>query len=53
MTTSKKRLTLTLLPEWEPVLIKLKQEKFYNKPFSEMLRHLIELGLNQIKENKC
>ena len=52
MATTKKRLTLTLLPEWEPALNKLKKEKFFNKSFSEMLRYLIELGLKQVKETK-
>lgn len=48
MTTSKKRLSITLSPDWEPMMERLKKEKFYNKSFAEMLRHIIELGLKQI-----
>lgn len=40
-----KRLTITLLPEWEQKLDHLKQDQFYDKSKADMLRHLIELGL--------
>ena len=49
MSTSKKRLSITLQPEWEPVMDKLKKDKFYDKPYSNVIRHLIELGLKAVK----
>lgn len=45
-----KRMSVTILPEWEKDLDKLKQEKFYDKPRSEMIRFLIELGLEKSKK---
>ncbi|WP_423734588.1 hypothetical protein [Bacillus cereus] len=48
--TNLKRLSLTLLPEWEEELDELKREKFYTSSKAEMLRYLISLGLKTSKE---
>ncbi|EOQ18628.1 hypothetical protein IKC_05129 [Bacillus cereus VD184] len=50
MPTNLKRLSLTLLPEWEEELDELKREKFYTSSKAEMLRYLISLGLKTSKE---
>lgn len=47
-----KRAMVTLLPEWEPVLDKLKKEQFYNDTKAEMFRYIIERGLASIKSEK-
>ncbi len=47
-----KRMTVTLLPEWEEELNILKKEDFYNTSKSELIRYLIKTGLNQIKKEK-
>lgn len=52
MGTLMKRISVTIPNELEKDLDKLKQEKFYNKPQSEMLRYLIRLGLQKSKEIK-
>lgn len=49
MSTYSKRAMITLRPEWEPELDKLKRERFYNKTQAEMFRYLISLGLNVLK----
>ena len=51
MATQMKRTMLTLLPEWEEKLLKLKKEKFFNTTKSEMFQYLISLGL-ELEENK-
>lgn len=48
-----KRAMVTLLPEWEPVLDKLKQEQFYNDTQAEMFRYIIGRGLASIKDEKA
>lgn len=50
MSTKLVRTSVTLLPEWEEDLKKLKQEKFYDKPKSELIRYLIQLGLEETKK---
>ena len=47
-----KRMTVTLLPEWEEELNFLKKEDFYNAFKSELIRYLIKTGLEQIKKEK-
>lgn len=39
---------ITLLPEWEPALDKLKKERFYNDSQAEMLRYVIGMGLKSL-----
>lgn len=51
MSTYNKRTTVTLLPEWESTLNKLKKERFYNKSKSEMIRYIIGLGLVSLEEH--
>lgn len=48
-----KRMTVTILPEWEEELDILKKEVFYNASKSELIRYLIKTGLNQIKKENC
>lgn len=45
MATSLKRLSVTLQPEWEPDLDELKRTAFYDKTKADVIRYLIELGL--------
>lgn len=45
MGTQSPRLSLTLDKKWMPELDKLKQEKFYNQSKADVLRYLIERGL--------
>lgn len=52
MATSLRRLSVTIPSEIEDDLDKLKQEKFYKEPQSEMLRYLIKLGLQLTKEQE-
>lgn len=48
-----KRAMVTLLPEWEPELDKLKKERFYNDTQAEMFRYIIGRGLDSIKGEKA
>lgn len=52
MATKNIRTTVTLLPEWEKDIDTLKKERFYNKSKSEMLRYLIQLGLDEAKKSQ-
>lgn len=49
MATQNKRMMVSLLPEWDDKLLKLKKEKFYNTTKSEMIRYLIGLGIEEIE----
>lgn len=49
MATHSKRAMITLRPEWEPELDRLKKEQFYNDTQAEMFRYLIGLGLDTLK----
>ena len=51
MALYQKRAMISLRPEWEPELEKLKKEKFYNTTQAEMFRYLIRLGLNSLKND--
>lgn len=51
MSTTLKRLSVTIPAELEESLDELKKEKFYKDSQSEMLRHLLKLGL-QATTNK-
>ncbi len=44
-----KRAMVTLLPEWEPELDRLKRERFYNDTQAEMFRYIIRRGLASLK----
>lgn len=52
MSTKLKRMTLTFLSEWDEDFDKLKKEQFYDKPKSEMIRYLIQQGLEKVKNDK-
>ena len=45
MATDMKRFMLAITPDMEASIELLKQESFYNKPYSELYRHLLTLGL--------
>jgi len=49
MATDMKRLTVTVTPEMERNVEELKQKEFYNKPYSELYRHIINAGVLAIK----
>ena len=49
MATELKRLTFVVTPEMEPRLDGMKKEIFYNCSQSEMIRTLVEAGLNVLK----
>ena len=49
MATDMKRFTLTVTSEMEQSVEELKQGEFYNKPYSELYRHIINTGVMAIK----
>lgn len=51
MSSKHKRITFVVTPEMEPLLDEMKKEKFYNRTQSEMIRTLVENGLNAIKDD--
>lgn len=52
MATKNKRLTISLPPDMEKQLDMVKRKQFYNKSQSDMIRHLINLGLSAKKEHR-
>ena len=53
MPTDSPRLTLTLPPALLPELDDVKREKFLNGSRADVIRYLIELGLQKRKEIKA
>jgi hypothetical protein len=53
MPTNKKRIMVTIEPEWEPKLDELKRNVFYNTSASAMLRYIMERGLNAIETDEA
>lgn len=53
MSTKLSRTTITIPNEWESELRSLKQEQFYDKSKSELLRYLIQQGLEQTRKSKA
>lgn len=54
MATESKRFTISLTPELEHRLDRAKQEKYYNRSQSQMVRDLILRGLNSFfQEQPC
>lgn len=47
-----KRVMVTLLPEWEPLLDQLKKERFYNNTQAELFRYMISRGLTSLEDEK-
>lgn len=45
MATQLPRLSITMKTEWDEDLDNLKRTEFYDRPKADMLRYLIELGL--------
>ena len=45
MPTDMKRFMLCVTPEIEAAAEELKKTEFYDKPYSEVFRHLLSLGL--------
>lgn len=52
MDTKKKRYMLTVPSDMEEDIAVVKQELFQDKPYSEMYRQLIRIGLDIMKEKK-
>lgn len=52
MNTYPKRAMVTLLPEWEPTLSRLKKEMFYNDSQAEMFRYIISRGLTVLEAER-
>lgn len=52
MATDMKRFTISLTPELERDLDDLKRREFYNKTQTEMVRHLIEKGLQSMNNTQ-
>ncbi len=52
MSTDMKRFTISITPDIEQGLNKLKKEQFYDKAQSEMVRYLIKLGLNFVSSEQ-
>ncbi|MFV0412598.1 MAG: hypothetical protein ACK5L3_04900 [Oscillospiraceae bacterium] len=48
MSTKNSRAMISLPPEWEPEILKVKKDIFYNDSQAEMYRHLIRLGLDEL-----
>lgn len=53
MSMYSKRAMVTLLPEWEPQLSKLKQELFFNDTQSAMFRYIISRGLAALEAERA
>lgn len=47
--TKYKRVMVTMRPEWEPELDRLKKDQFYNVTRAEMYRQLIQRGLESVR----
>lgn len=52
MSLYSKRTMITLLPEWESQLDKLKREQFYKETQAEMFRYIIGRGLKAIESER-
>ncbi len=52
MSGDSKRISITIPIELQHKLDSLKKEGFYKESYSEMLRYLIEVGLQKSKESK-
>ena len=48
-----KKTVITLQPEWEPELERLKKDQFYNETQAEMFRYIISRGLEVLKKEKA
>lgn len=53
MATKKKRFMLTVPDDIEADADVIKRELFYDKPYSEMYRQLIRIGLDVLKAEKA
>lgn len=59
MSTKNKRFMLTVPDDIEADAAEVKRSLFYDKPYAEMYRYLIRMGLNSLKaekaakENRC
>ncbi len=56
MSTKNKRFMLTLPDDIEVDAAEVKRDLFYDKPYSEMYRQLIRMGLDSLKaakEKRC
>lgn len=52
MAADMKKIPLSLPPEIEQEIRSVKKDSFYDRPFSEVYRYIIELGLKAAAEGK-
>ena len=52
MSTEHKRITFVLTPDIEAQIDKLKKEMFYNQTTSDMIRYLIQRGIEYNRSNQ-
>lgn len=52
MATELKRMTFVVTPEMKEPLNSIKQEMFYNRTQSDMIRELVSAGIRAIKKTK-
>ena len=52
MGTEMKRVMVSITPELEKGLDRLKREQFYDKPYAEVYRYVFSLGLKAAQEKK-
>ena len=51
MATGMKRFTITVTSETEQCIDELKQQEFYNRPYAELYRCILDAGILAIKNN--
>ena len=52
MATSMTRVTISIPPDMEADIKMLKQVMFYDKPYSELYRQMMRLGIDVLKEKR-
>lgn len=52
MATDMKRVMVSITPEIEQRLDAVKKEKFYNKPYADVYRYILSLGLEEIRRQE-
>lgn len=53
MATASIRFMLSVPAEMAEKVDELKRTVFYNRPYAEMFRYLIQLGLDNVQKSKC
>lgn len=52
MATNMKRLMISIPADIENEINNIKQKEYYNKPYSELYRQIIRLGLDKMRESQ-